>query len=64
MRGRLLRLWHALYGNGDRVAGRDKGKRGRLVLISIPRRRDVGVAKRVRGIQRGRRRLQAERCRG
>ena len=25
MCGRLLRLWHALYGYGGRVAGRDEG---------------------------------------
>ena len=47
---RLLRLWHSSYGYGDRVAGRDKGKLGRLVLIDIPRWCDVGVVKRVRGV--------------
>ena len=29
--GRLVSLWHASYGYRDRVAGRDKGKFGRLV---------------------------------
>ena len=41
MCGRMLRLWHASYGYGGRVAGRDEGM-GRLVLIGIPQWCDVG----------------------
>ena len=33
MCGRLLNLWHASYGDGSRVTGRDKIKLGRLVLM-------------------------------
>ena len=85
---RLLSLWHASYGYGGRVAGRNKGKLGLLVSIGILRWCGVGVvngygtlAKRAviagargdgawlrcpagsSGVQRGRRRFQAERCR-
>ena len=45
MCGRLLSLWHALYGYGGRAAGRDKGKLGRLMLISMPRWLNVGIVK-------------------
>ena len=50
MCGRLLRLWHASYGYRDRVAGRDKGKMARLMLIGIPRWCDVGDCPRLRGV--------------
>ena len=30
---RLLSLWHAPYGYKGRIAGRDKGQIGRLMLI-------------------------------
>ena len=50
MCGRLLRLWHASPGYGDRAGGRDKWKLGWLVLIGIPRWCDVWVTKRVRGV--------------
>ena len=50
MCGRLLSLWHASYGYKGRVAGRDKGKLWRLMLIDIPRWCDVGDCPRVRGV--------------
>ena len=50
MCGRLLSLWHASYGYTDRVANRDNGKLGRLVLIGIPRWCDVGDCQRARGV--------------
>ena len=49
MCGRLLNLWHASYGYG-RVAGRDKGKLGRLTLTGMPRWCGVGDCPRVRGV--------------
>ena len=36
MCGRRLGLWHASYGYRGKVAGRDKGKLSRLMLIDIP----------------------------
>ena len=82
---RLLSLWHTSYGYRGRVAGRNKGKLRRLVLIGIPWWCDVEDFQRVRGVgeacnncqgpssqsvvevssgvQRGRRRFQAERYR-
>ena len=50
MCGRLLSLWHASYGYRGRVAGRDKGKLGRLMLVGMPRCCDVGDFPRVRGV--------------
>ena len=50
MCGRLLSLWHASYGYRGRVAGRDKGKLGRLMLIGMPQWCDVGDCPRVRGV--------------
>ena len=50
MCGRLLSLRPASYGYRGRVAGRDTGKLGRLMLIGIPRWRDVGGCPRVRGV--------------
>ena len=47
MCGRLLSLRYASYGYRDRVAGRDKGKLGPLVLIGIPWWCDVGDCQRV-----------------
>ena len=47
---RLLSLWHASYGYRCRVAGRDKGTLGRLILIGIPRWCDVGDCPRARGV--------------
>ena len=49
MCGRLLGLWHASYGYGGRIAGRDEGKLGRFMLIGIPRWCDV-YCPRVRGV--------------
>ena len=46
---RLLNLWHASYGYRGRVAGRDKGKLGRLMLIGIPRWCDVDLSTGTRG---------------
>ena len=48
MCGRLLSLWYASYGYRGRVAGRDKWKLGRLILIGIPRWCDMGDCPRVR----------------
>ena len=50
MCGRLLSLGHASYGYRVRVAGKDKGKLGRLILIGIPRWCNVGDCPRVRGV--------------
>ena len=50
MCGRLLSLWHASCVYRGRVAGRDKGKLGRLMLIGMPRWCDVGDCPRVRGV--------------
>ena len=47
---RLLSLWHASYEHRGRVAGRDKGKLGRLILMGMPRWCDVGDCPRVRGV--------------
>ena len=50
MCGRRLSLWHASYGYRGTVAGRDKGKLRRLMLIGIPRWCDVGDCPRVWGV--------------
>ena len=50
MCGKLLSLWHNLYGYRGRVAGRDKGILGRLMLIGMARWCDVGNCPRVRGV--------------
>ena len=50
MCGRLLSLWHASYGYRGRVAGKGKGKLGRLMLIGMPRWYDVGGCPRARGV--------------
>ena len=49
MCGRLLRLWHASYGYGGRVAARGEGN-GAVDLVGIPRWCDVGDCPRARGI--------------
>ena len=46
----LLGLWHASYGYRGRVAGRDKGKTARLMLIGIPRWCDVWDCPRAWGV--------------
>ena len=50
MCGRLLSLSHASYVYRGGVAGRDRGKLGRLMLIGMPRCCDVGNWSRVRGV--------------
>ena len=47
---RLLSLWHASHGYRGRVAGRNKGKLGRLMLIGMPRWYGVEDFPRVRGV--------------
>ena len=47
---RILSLWHASYGYRGRVAGRDKGKLERLMLLGRPRWCDVGDYPRVQGV--------------
>ena len=50
MCGRLLRLWHASYGHGGRVVGRDGGNGAVDVGRGIPRWCDVEDCPRARGL--------------